>query len=357
MGRCERQPGHLVPAGESDEKPLEEAVCDVANLGKNGSRPPCDAVAAATPATKPSHLAVHESAATKKEILRRALSAAAAGTTGALLSTVLLYPIELIKNRLQAAALGKGGFYYKGLLDGLQSVFRTEGLRGLFVGLGPVLSRCFVSDFATFYFSELFVRSSGVAAHSAAALPLRVAGASVSTMLSLPLENVSTRVTVAQPSVSAAGAAAQLWREGGLPAFWRGAAVMQVLCINPGLTMCAFDWLKRLHSYFQKAVRQALTDDSEKELTTLQAFLVGSVAKLLTMCFVYPLIRGKFLIQGRDNGQAGLFRVLKETYRDCGVSGLYKGLDAQLSKSLLSTGIQFATKERTERVWKAILFP
>lgn len=298
----------------------------------------------------------------KKQAARQALADAAAGTTGSTLSTLTFYPIELVKNRLQAAATGKAGYAYSSMWDGLSTIARESGARGLYVGLGPILTRSIISDFSTFYLGELLLGWSGQSAMGAAALPLRMLGASASTVISLPIENISTRVTVSQTPLSVYNATAQLWKEGGLASFWRGFQVMQFLCINPALTLCSFDWLRRLFIILRQWLRGRAanhTDEGKEEgLSYFQNFMVGAVAKLFTMCLVYPLIRAKFLLQSRPNpAGTGLLRVLQDVYAAEGFRSLYSGLDAQLSKSLCSTALQFATKGQVLQAWQTLLMP
>merc|ERR1712224_1128297 len=172
-------------------------------------------------------------------------------------------------------------------------------------------------------------------------------------MISLPIENVSTRVTVTMPPIGSGEAARRLWSEGGLGAFWRGAQAMQILCINPALTMCSFDWLRRLYVAVRRKFGaapgqkspslQSMPPDLPKnavnsqqprlqasELSYAEAFAVGALAKLLTLCLVYPLIRGKFLLQARNTAGLGLLQVLGQVYQREGLGSLYLGLDAQL---------------------------
>jgi len=287
---------------------------------------------------------------------QRVLASAAAGATGAVLSTILFYPIELVKNRLQAAAQGRASFAYKGMIDGLATILREDGPRGLFVGVSSIAARCLVSDFLTFYFSDLLLALTDIPASKALALPVKFMGTAVSVLISLPLETISTRVTVARPPLSTLEATKQLWKEGGVGAFWRGTRVMLVLCINPALTMCSFDWLRRLLLLLRKA-KKTMTDAIAEgdSISWSAAFLMGASAKLVTLSLVYPLIRGKFVLQGHDTKGAGLFQVLAELRRKEGIRSWYSGLDAQLSKSLLSTALLFATKERTEAHWRRLV--
>ena len=73
-----------------------------------------------------------------------ALVSAATASTGSALTTVVLFPLELVKNRLQASVAG-GSFAYSGLVNGLATVLREDGVVGLYVGFCPVLLRALVS--------------------------------------------------------------------------------------------------------------------------------------------------------------------------------------------------------------------
>lgn len=288
------------------------------------------------------------------QVSTKALSAGVSGAAGAVMTTVLFYPIELVKNRLQAQVRGTG-FAYDGLAHGLVSVVKDEGLSALYTGVGPTVSRALTSDFATIFFGELFIgryaRALGCPSSSAPGLPLRILGACTSVALTLPLETISTRVTTSRPSLSFFGASRILWQEGGFRAFWRGMNVMLILCVNPALTFTSFDWLKRLLFFVRSGVHQSQTGgdkSDQKRLSFWESFLVGAAAKLLTLSIVYPLIRGKFLLQARDTGDTGIFGVLRQVARQEGLRSWYVGLDAQLSKSLLSTALMLSVKEGLE---------
>lgn len=260
---------------------------------------------------------------------RQAVAAAAAAGTGAVLTTVTFFPVELIKNRLQSATRNgkREGFAYSGLVDGLSTVLREEGVRGLFTGLLSVLARALASDFATVFFGELLVSRYG-ARDGAIELPLRVVGGWVSVALTLPLELVSTRVTCTRPPLTAFAAVRELWVEGGLGAFWRGFRLMLVLCLNPALTFTAFGWLRRLAVALRSRLQRSLWLNCPWDLsrhgehsalapTSLalqwwEAFLVGIAAKLATLLVVYPLIRAKFLLQaGGTRTNHRLFELLR----------------------------------------------
>jgi len=292
-----------------------------------------------------------------------ALAAASAACLGELLTTVLFFPLELVKCRIQAATecAEDGNFAYAGLGDGLLSVLREAGVSGLFAGLPSVALRSLAAEFATVGFGELLLGrymlrfgSSGSA--GAMALVLRTLGGCASISMTLPLETLATRITTSRRPLSMAGAVRQLWSEGGLAAFWKGLLVSFVLCLNPALMLTTVVNLRALVLRLRRGVPGAVGDDGKggtdaepQQLSWLEAPLVGVVAKLFTMSLIYPLVRGKVLLQARNTNGTGLLQVLGKSRRKDGIRSWYRGLGAQMSKSLLSATIKYTVKERVER--------
>lgn len=59
------------------------------------------------------------------------------GTVGA----VTVYPVNLIRTRLQASGTPAHPFVYHGFFDAFRQTYRHEGLRGFYGGLGPTLAK------------------------------------------------------------------------------------------------------------------------------------------------------------------------------------------------------------------------
>lgn len=300
---------------------------------------------------------------TARALTLQPAAAAVASAVGELVATVPFYPLELMKGRLQAASApgSDNSFQYNGLVHGLSTVLRDEGFLGLFAGLRATVVRSLATDMATAYFGELFLemyRGAGHVSNTIVTVSLRVLGGWLSVLLTLPLEAITTRVTCIWPPMSVSSAIAVLWREGGLSAFWRGLGVSFALCVNPALTLTIVDILRSLvlrvtlHSS-----HRGVGDSETTRMSPLQAFIVGAMAKLMTMLMVYPLIRGKVLLQARDEGGAGLVHVLRQVALREGLQGLYRGLGAQLSKSLVSASAKYAVMESVEQPIKACLHP
>jgi len=270
------------------------------------------------------------------------LEVAASITAGELLTTVLFYPVELVKSRLQASAqsFASSSYQYSGLVDGLLSILQKNGVKGLFVGIAPVIVRAGSSDFVAAFAGEALLQRFRLESLGfLQGLFWRTLGCAVSVLSTMPFESVAARVTTSSPPLTSRGAVKVLWHEGGLKTFWRGLGVNLVLCLNPGLTFTALAQIKNLFLSLWRRQR----------LSTAEAAFAGVLAKLLALLISYPLMRGKSLVQAR-NTSGGVRQVLSSVAKDEGMRSLYQGFTAQLSKSLMSAAVKYAIKERMENL-------
>jgi hypothetical protein len=76
-----------------------------------------------------------------------------AGTIGGTAATGLLYPLELIKTRMQVIDDSSG--VYRSLRKAFTNILRTEGVQGLYQGAVPAVFAAAGSWGGYFYFYEL----------------------------------------------------------------------------------------------------------------------------------------------------------------------------------------------------------
>ncbi|KAJ7644339.1 mitochondrial NAD transporter [Roridomyces roridus] len=62
-----------------------------------------------------------------------------AGAGGGLIASVATCPLDVVKTKLQAQRAVQGHHTYEGILDIVKSIFRHDGLRGFYRGLGPTI--------------------------------------------------------------------------------------------------------------------------------------------------------------------------------------------------------------------------
>jgi len=133
---------------------------------------------------------------------------AVAGAAGAVIANTLVYPLDLIKTRLQVQvkrspnsndANPADGEHYDGALDALQKVFAEEGLAGLYAGIGGSLLGVASTNFAYFYWYTV-VRSLYMANRTLQASPstpvelsLGALAGALAQLFTIPVAVVTTR--------------------------------------------------------------------------------------------------------------------------------------------------------------------
>ena len=97
-----------------------------------------------------------------------------------------------------------------------------------------------------------------------------------------------------------------------------------------------------------------------------QIFLIGAVAKTTATILTYPFIISKVRLQAQrgettTNGKktstsTGIADALREIYKEGGFAGLYKGMQPQIIKAVLTQAILFMLKEEIIVATRHLLF-
>ncbi|CAL1707046.1 unnamed protein product [Somion occarium] len=87
----------------------------------------------------------------KSSVWRKLSCGALAGS----ISQTLTYPFDVLRRKMQVTGMSSLGYQYNGALDALQSIARTEGIRGLYRGLWPNLLKVAPSIATSFFTYEL----------------------------------------------------------------------------------------------------------------------------------------------------------------------------------------------------------
>ncbi|KAH8083799.1 mitochondrial carrier [Cristinia sonorae] len=87
----------------------------------------------------------------KSSVARKLTCGALAGS----ISQTLTYPFDVLRRKMQVRGMNTLGIKYNGALDALQSIVRTEGVKGLYRGLWPNLLKVAPSIATSFFTYEL----------------------------------------------------------------------------------------------------------------------------------------------------------------------------------------------------------
>jgi solute carrier family 25 protein 39/40 len=274
-------------------------------------------------------------------------------TVGAIVTSLVTTPMEVVKTRLQLTAPGGR---LRGVLSTAAGVVRAEGAPALWRGLAPSLLMSLPSSALYFtLYDELRWKLEGAGGGVAAAAPM-LAGASCRgavAMVVAPLELARTRA-MATPGAGGAGGA--VWRAlraeaaaRGPGALWRGWAPT----LARDVPFSALYWLA-----YERA-KEALAPAAPRGAAGAwaAAFVCGLGAGVLAAAATTPFDVVKTRRQaaggGGDRGaQQGLARALTTVWREEGARGLMAGATMRMARVGPACAIMISSYELGKHVFR-----
>jgi len=276
-----------------------------------------------------------------------ALCNANAAAVGGTIATCLTYPVDTISKKLIMS---------KSQTSILQ-ILQEQGLFGLLAGLESKLAWSFVGKFV-FYGSYSVLHSLWKSTMKAPMgfFPDLCAGylAEFSTLpFALPFEAIATRMQTSKGE-TALQAVANVYKERGVPGFYKGLSAYFALCVTPAITNSTFTQIKNLVL--------SSREGKNPTLGTLESFIFGAIARTIAVCIMYPWLNAKTKMQAakkNDNvaqpkeadATTLILRILKEQ----GFFALYVGLGPELFRGVLSSAVTLMLKEKIY-VWNRNIF-
>ncbi|KAL0005910.1 hypothetical protein SO802_013471 [Lithocarpus litseifolius] len=296
------------------------------------------------------------------------ISEATSGAIGSLVSTTILYPLDTCKTKYQAEVRAHGQQKYRNLSDVFWEAIQNRQFLSLYQGLGTKNLQSFISQFVYFYgysyFKRLYLEKSGAKKIGTKEnLVLAAAAGACTAILTQPLDTASSRM-----QTSAFGKSKGLWKtltEGKWTDAFDGLGISLLLTSNPSIQFTVFDQLK--NRLLKKKQDKAGNGSSPEALSASSAFALGAISKSIATVLTYPAIRCKVMIQAVDSNDNETERaqkksrktvpgVIRAIWNSEGVPGFFKGLHAQILKTVLSSALLLMIKEKiTASTWVLIL--
>ena len=304
---------------------------------------------------------------------------ASSGASAQAFTTLMLFPLDKIKTLLQVSTKSEGA------LSVARRIVAANGALALWWGMGAKLQQAVYSKFTFFYiFSAISSRVTamlGGQVGTFASLAVGYVAALLNTGLTLPVE-VATNIIMANKGgrgadgrLPAERSLAETMRavhaEKGVAGLYSGGGVITLgLCLNPALE---FGLIERFKA--PVLARQLARGVRRPALSVAQSFLFGALSKIVATLVTFPLIRAKVLIQtagkaaAKTSGEAAsdddddddaalrgdVFGVLSRVVRKEGMAGLYKGVQPQLTKGVLSSALMLTFREKIDRIVRGAL--
>jgi hypothetical protein len=254
---------------------------------------------------------------------------ATTGATSAVIANTIVYPLDVITSRNQVSP--------KPLKLIIFDLFQKHGIRGFFVGIKVSLLQTFMSNFGYFWFYALVKRVYSKKASVGMELFLGALAGGLSRTITTPISVITMRAQTSEKQKGYRTIVREIYQKQGILGFWKGYGASLVLTINPAITYGLFERIK-----------------GTKKRTPWQVFWLGAFTKSIATVVTYPYILAKSQLQALE-GVDSILQCFQVLLRQNGVFGLYQGLLAQLSKSVLCQAFLFAFKDYLNKVYRLVL--
>ncbi|GAX14431.1 solute carrier family 25 (mitochondrial folate transporter), member 32 [Fistulifera solaris] len=245
-----------------------------------------------------------------------------AGFLGGSVSTTLLFPLDIIKVRLQVHE-SEGRSSRLGALRAAGLIYKYEGLGGFFAGWTPAVIGSAISWGGYFFFYEGFKKqlvqhrmgNSMTSRERASILTsfdnfaLAVAAGGIMVAFTNPIWLMKTRMQLQmkrssemhniQPYAGMRDAFRTIVREEGILALYRGSGPALLLTSHGGVQFVVYEYLKK-HFHYQRARREDTSNVWERFELSLGYLCMGAVAKVAASTTTYPLQVIKARLQQRS---------------------------------------------------------
>ncbi|KAJ2592480.1 mitochondrial FAD carrier protein flx1 [Coemansia sp. RSA 1797] len=286
-----------------------------------------------------------------------AIDHALSGIGGAVCSTLLLHPLDLVKIRLQVDTQSHTQATIGRAVRATRHIIHTDGLQGLYRGLGANLAGNCASwglYFAWYtWIKDQMAHGSSETRHGISTLsPAQhlLAGACAGALtqcVANPLWVVKTRVCTTSKSDPRAyrglvDGLHKLAKHEGRKGLYKGLAPGLLGVGHGGLQFMAYEEMKR---------RRVLA--TGHELVAGELAVMTSLAKLFALAVTYPtqVLRSRLQLTPSASAQrtplySGLMDAVVKTVRIEGVVGLYKGFGPVLLRVLPGNALTFIVYEK-----------
>ncbi|KAI8364868.1 mitochondrial carrier domain-containing protein [Choanephora cucurbitarum] len=274
------------------------------------------------------------------------LGHAISGAVGSTIANLFIYPLDISTTRLQLKGETEKD---QGILETIKTIYEKEGgIKGLYAGLESDTLATILSSFIYFYcytalrnVQEKFNVNAGKTSaqlNVAQELFLGAEAALVSRFFTTPVSNVTTRLqTAGHEAKGFKETALEILKQKGITGFWTGYRASIILVSNPSITYFVFEKIKTIYMRAQK----------KTALSSLEVFLFSALSKSVATMITYPFIflRTKMVSSKDKQKEQGMLATLKKVIQENGFLGLYKGMQAQITKGFFNQGIMYMIKD------------
>ncbi|BFG30465.1 hypothetical protein CerSpe_167390 [Prunus speciosa] len=332
-----------------------------------------------------------------------------AGAGGGMIAQIITYPLQTVNTRQQTERVAKKSLANSkrlGTLVQILQVIRSDGWGGLYSGLKPSLLGTAASQGIYYYFYQVFKNKAEAIAVARKAkghgdgtvgmfswLLVAALAGSLNVLLTNPIWVLVTRMqthtqaerkimeerkeallkeasenclTGSELQVKLAEldsikphpygtwqAVHEVYSEAKITGFWKGIVPTLIMVCNPAIQFMIYESsLKHLRA------KRADRKQGSKNITALEVFLLGALAKLGATISTYPLLVVKSRLQAKQEiggnislRYSGTVDAIRKMIQYEGLPGFYKGMSTKIAQSVFAASVLFMVKEELLKIY------
>ncbi|XP_053736501.1 mitochondrial folate transporter/carrier-like [Synchiropus splendidus] len=272
-----------------------------------------------------------------------------AGLSGGVVSTLVLHPLDLVKIRFAVSDGLELRPKYGGMVHCMKSVWKQEGLRGLYQGVTPNVWGAGASWGLYFFFYnaiKAYVKEGRQSELSATEHLVSAAEAGIMTLtITNPIWVTKTRLVLQYSSdpntkqyKGMLDALVKIYRNEGVPGLYKGYVPGLFGTSHGALQFMAYEELKRDYNRYRKV-------SSDAKLNALEYITMAALSKIFAVATTYPYQVVRARLQDQHNRYSGVLDVIGRTWRNEGMVGFYKGMVPNLIRVTPACCITFVVYE------------
>ncbi|XP_053874366.1 mitochondrial folate transporter/carrier isoform X2 [Malaclemys terrapin pileata] len=241
-----------------------------------------------------------------------------AGLSGGVVSTLVLHPLDLVKIRFAVSDGLELRPKYNGILHCLTTVWKHEGLRGLYKGVTPNIWGAGASWGLYFFLWQVQVFQSSCI-HGQRVMTLCITNPIWVTKTRLVLQYDAGIDSSKRQYKGMFDALIKIYKLEGIRGLYKGFVPGLFGTSHGALQFMAYEDLKLRYNKH----RNRLLDT---KLTALEYITMAALSKIFAVSATYPYQVVRARLQDQHNRYSGMVDVIRRTWRKEGVHGFYKGI-------------------------------
>ncbi|XP_072118802.1 solute carrier family 25 member 32b [Mobula birostris] len=278
-----------------------------------------------------------------------------AGVSGGVVSTLVLHPLDLVKIRFAVSDGLQVRPKYSGILHCIKSIWKVDGIQGLYQGVTPNVWGAGLSWGLYFFFynaikaykqdgssTQLSATQHLISAAEAGAMTLCITNPIWVTKTRLVLQYEAAVDPSKRVYKGMFHALFKIYQNEGIHGLYKGFVPGLFGTSHGALQFMAYEELKKEYNNYKNRAASA-------KLNTLEYITMAAMSKVFAVSATYPYQVIRARLQDQHTQYSGAMSAIWRTFRNEGIHGFYKGIVPNVVKVTPACCITFVVYENVSQ--------